>query len=203
MDPVWVIVLLLIYVVPTLIALARRTQMVVLICLLNVLLGWTIMGWSVALALAMLMPGGGTRRRADKAQPPVAAVPATVAGPPPESDFLLSPIRVVGLSLLAPVIYSYWWFWRFFHFAKREELPRARSFWWIFVPFYGWAIIGRLFHDLEDPLGPSRAQKFNAQVAVAFVVAGDVSAGWAFRLPILTPICFGLSICFIAAAIYQ
>jgi hypothetical protein len=213
MDLTWVIVLLVLYCVPTFIALARRTQMVVLICVLNVILGWTIVGWSVSLALAMLLPGD----RAPRVRPspvegalpaPAPTVPDAMAlgssGPPRELDFLLSPIRVAGLSILAPVVYEYWWFWRFFQFAKQEAFPRARSFWWIFAPFYGWAIIGRLFHDLETRLGPNRPVDFNPQIALAIVVAGDVSMGWAFRLPIpLSLISFGIGVVFIAVAIYQ
>lgn len=213
MDPVWVVILLAVYIVPTLIALARRTQMVALICAINVFLGWTIAGWAVSLALAMLMPGDRTSRRtalepqAATSEPPVAALAAvagTVTGPPQELEFLLSPIRVAALSVLAPVIYQYWWFWRLFQFAKQEGFPRARSFWWIFVPFYGWAVIGRILHDLEDRLGPSHAANFNAQVAVALVVAGDVCAGWAARLPLpLALISFALGVVFSAVAIYQ
>jgi hypothetical protein len=213
MDLTWVIVLLVLYCVPTFIALARRTQMVVLICVLNVILGWTIVGWSVSLALAMLLPGDRARRalppageRALPSPAPTAAVAMAVesSGPPGEIDFLLSPIRVAGLSILAPLVYEYWWFWRFFQFAKHEALPRARSFWWIFVPFYGWAIIGRLFHDLEARLGPNRPADFNPQIALAIVVAGDVSMGYAFRLAIpLSLISFGIGVVFIAVAIYQ
>jgi Superinfection immunity protein len=213
MDPVWVVVLLVIYIVPTLIALARRTQMVALICALNVFLGWTIAGWAVSLALSILMPGDRTGRSTplepQAATSEAAAVgPARLAvapaGPPQQLEFLLSPIRVVGLSVLAPVVYQYWWFWRFFQFAKQEGFPRARSFWWIFVPFYGWAVIGRILYDLEARLGPGRATNFNAQVAIALVVAGDVSAGWAARLPLsLALISAGLSVVFTAVAIYQ
>jgi hypothetical protein len=212
-DLTWVIVLLVLYCVPTFIALARRTQMVVLICVLNVILGWTIVGWSVSLALAMLLPGDRARRAlpsgVEGARPaPAPTAPDAIAvgssGPPRELDFLLSPMRVAGLSILAPLVYEYWWFWRFFQFAKQERFPRARSFWWIFVPFYGWAIIGRLFHDLEARLGPNRPADFNPQIALAIVVAGDVSMGYAFRLPIpFSLISFGIGVVFIAVAIYQ
>jgi hypothetical protein len=208
MDPIWAIVVLAFYIVPTLIALARRTQLIVLVCALNVFLGWP-----GSLALAMLLPGDRARRTV---LPAVAAatpesflatpVPMAVAasGPPRELEFLLSPMRVAGLSLLAPVVYPLWWFWGFFQFARQETFPRARSFWWIFVPFYGWAIIGRLFHDLEARLGPNCPPSFNPQVAVALVVAGIVSIAEAFRVPILTSlITFAMGMALIAVAIYR
>jgi hypothetical protein len=213
MDLTWVIVLLVFYCVPTFIALARRTQMVVLICVLNVILGWTIVGWSVSLALAMLLPGDRARRTLQPAvegalSAPTPTAPVALAsapsGPPCEVEFLLSPNRVAGLSILAPLVYEYWWFWRFFQFAKQEAFPRARSFWWIFVPFYGWAILGRLLHDLEARLGSNRPAEFNPQIALALVVAGDVSMGWAFRLSVpISLISFGMGVVFLAVAIYQ
>jgi hypothetical protein len=208
MDPIWAIVLLAIYVVPTLIALARRTQLIVLVCALNVVLGWT-----ASLALAMLLPGDRARRAVQPAvaaatPEPSLATPAPLAvgasTPPRELEFLLSPMRVAALSILAPVVYPLWWFWGFFQLAREESFPRARSFWWIFVPFYGWAIIGRLFHDLEARLGPNRPADFNPQVAVALVVAGIVSMAQAFRLPILiSVISFAMGMALIAVAIYR
>ncbi|HXO59470.1 MAG TPA: superinfection immunity protein, partial [Candidatus Acidoferrum sp.] len=56
MDPFWVIVLFGLYVAPSLIAAARRPVMTLFVMALNVLLGWTIVGWFASLALAMLLP---------------------------------------------------------------------------------------------------------------------------------------------------
>jgi hypothetical protein len=208
MDRIWVIVLLAIYVLPTLIALARRTQLIVLVCVLNVVLGWT-----ASLALAMLLPGDRARRAV---QPAVAAatpepslatpIPMTVgaSAPPRELEFLLSPMRVAALSIVAPVVYPLWWFWGFFQLAREESFPSTRSFWWILAPFYGWAIIGRLFHDLEARLGPNRPADFNPQVAVALLVAGIVSIAQGFRVPILiSVISFAMGMALIAVAIYR
>jgi hypothetical protein len=208
MDPIWAVVVLLFYVVPTLIALARRTQLIVLVCALNVFLGWP-----GSLALAMLLPGDRARRTLPLSVAPVTPEPSLAppvpmavgaSGPPRELEFLLSPKRVAGLSILAPVVYPLWWFWGFFQFARQESFPRARSFWWIFVPFYGWAIIGRLFHDLEARLGPNCPAGFNPQVAVALVVAGIMSIAEAFRAPLLTSlITFAMGMALIAVAIYR
>jgi hypothetical protein len=76
-------------------------------------------------------------------------------GPPPKrreprsADFYRAPIRVGILALLAPIGYFYWWFWQFFLFARRERFARSRAFWWMLVPIYGWAVIYRLFEDLD------------------------------------------------------
>lgn len=204
MDPIWAIFLLAIYVVPTLIALLRRTQLIVLVCVVNVFLGW-----APSLALAMLLPGDGSRHGAAAATPepsPATPIPTAVggSGPPRELDFLFSPTRAAGLSLLAPVVYPLWWFWGFFEFARQEKFPRTESFWWIFVPFYGWAIIGRLFHDLEARLGAKSPAHFNAQVAVALVVAGIVSSAQAFRLPVpISVISFAMGMALVAVGIYR
>lgn len=62
-DTVWVIVLFAFYVVPTLIALARWTMLLVMVFALNLFLGWTIVGWAVSMALAMLLPPCTSRGR--------------------------------------------------------------------------------------------------------------------------------------------
>lgn len=46
--------LLAIYVLPTVLAVLRGHPDVVAICLLNVLLGWSLLGWGLALAWAIL-----------------------------------------------------------------------------------------------------------------------------------------------------
>ena len=211
MDPVWVVVLLCIYVSPTLLALVRQTPMVVLICVLNVFLGWTIIGWFAALALAMLLPrAGATAPMAGSPTPePGAATAATTSAislpPAQEGEFQIDPMRVAALSLFAPLLYQYWWLWRFFKLAQRERFPRSRSFWWIFVPLYGYAVIGRLFHDLQSRLGPARPSRFNAQVAVGLIVAANVSAGWGLRFDSVPFIVGGLALScvFTAMALYQ
>ncbi|HXN02397.1 MAG TPA: hypothetical protein VN973_10975 [Candidatus Dormibacteraeota bacterium] len=208
MDPILGLALLGIYLAPTLIALVRRTQLIVLVCVLNVFLGWT-----ASLALAMLLPGDRARHAAQHgvagAEPDTSlATPDPVAvgasGSPRELEFLLSPVRVAVLGLLAPVLYPLWWFWGFFEFARQERFPRTASFWWIFVPFYGWAIIGRLFHDLEARLGARRPAGFNPQVAVALLVAGIVSMAQALRLPIpISIVTFAMGMALIAVALYR
>src|ERR1700736_244489 len=125
MDPIWAILLLAIYVVPTLIALLRRTQLIVLVCVVNVFLGW-----APSLALAMLLPGDGSRHAPAAATPepsPATPIPTAVggSGQPRELDFWFSPTRVAGLSLLAPAVYPLWWFWGFFEYARQEKFPRA------------------------------------------------------------------------------
>ena len=45
---------LAIYFLPTIIAAARRKYNLLLILLLNIFLGWTLVGWIVALVLALL-----------------------------------------------------------------------------------------------------------------------------------------------------
>ena len=203
MDAVWIVGLVGVYLIPTLIVAVRRPTPWLITVAVNVIVGWTIVGWFVALALAMLMP----TLRATPAPidvPSISADPVQPAPSPGNVDFLMSPWRVAVFSMMAPVVYQLWWFWRFFRFARDERFPRARSFWWIFVPLYGWAVTGRLFHDLEARLGPSRTAAFSAQVALALVVAGNVSAGWSGRLNMpLIIVALALSSVLTAGALYQ
>ncbi len=48
------ILMLAVYFVPTIIAVARRARYLVLVLLLNIFLGWTFVGWIVAFILALL-----------------------------------------------------------------------------------------------------------------------------------------------------
>ncbi|HXN58577.1 MAG TPA: superinfection immunity protein [Candidatus Angelobacter sp.] len=207
MDPFWVIVLFGLYVAPSLIAAARRPVMTLFVMALNVLLGWTIVGWFASLALAMLLPPAAAS--SVPAAPPSGPQTSGERTPPPlpavQFDFVRNPMGVAALSLIGPIVYQLWWFWRFFELAQRQRFPRSRSFWWIFVPFYGWAVVGRLFHDLETRLGPSRPVGFSAQAALALVVASDVSAGWTTSLHSIPLIVAALALSgvFSAIALYQ
>src|SRR5438552_11284276 len=182
MDPRWEVVLFALYVVPSLVVAARRPTKTLLVIAVNLLLGWTIIGWFVSVALALLLPPAAAQPSQSGALQANGAATAAIPEPPAMPTFVIDPIRVAALSLVASLVYQYWWFWRFFEFARRERFPRSRSFWWILVPFYGWAVVGRLFQDLETRLGPLRPAGYSAQAALALVIASDVSAGWAVTL---------------------
>jgi hypothetical protein len=49
----WVL-MLFVYMLPTIVAAARRSRHLLLVLLLNVLLGWSFVGWIVALVLALI-----------------------------------------------------------------------------------------------------------------------------------------------------
>ena len=205
MDPRWEVVLFALYVVPSLVVAARRPTKTLLVIAVNLLLGWTIIGWFVSVALALLLPPAAAQPSQSGALQANGAATAAIPEPPAMPTFVIDPIRVAALSLVASLVYQYWWFWRFFEFARRERFPRSRSFWWILVPFYGWAVVGRLFQDLETRLGPLRPAGYSAQAALALVIASDVSAGWAVTLRSF-PLVVGtlaLSGVFCASALYQ
>jgi hypothetical protein len=82
-------------------------------------------------------------------------LPATAeAGPGRQFEsrlhFLPSERRVALLLLVANFPYLLWWLWQLFKFAPREWLPRARSFWWILMPVYGFVVVWRTVGDLVD-----------------------------------------------------
>jgi hypothetical protein len=69
--------------------------------------------------------------------------------PAKPTDFYRSAVRVGILGFLAATAYFFWWVWQLFKLARREGFPRARAFWWILVPIYGWVVIYRQLDDLD------------------------------------------------------
>jgi len=59
-------VLVVLYVLPTIVALGRGKDGKLLVALLNLLLGWTIVGWVVALILALTGETVTQRRRKEE-----------------------------------------------------------------------------------------------------------------------------------------
>lgn len=53
--------LVILYILPSLYAAFRQTTMMALILVLDLLLGWTVIGWFAALALAVLLPSAKLR----------------------------------------------------------------------------------------------------------------------------------------------
>jgi hypothetical protein len=162
------------------------------------------------MALAVLFPRiAGTAATPGVSMTSSGAVTAGIAPvalpPAPPGEFHIDPMRVAAFSLFAPMVYQYWWLWRFFKLAQRERFPRSRSFWWILVPFYSYAVIGRLFHDLQSRLGPAGPSVMNAQVSLGAFVAANVSAAWAVRMPSIPFMVGGLALScvFTAMALYQ
>jgi hypothetical protein len=56
----WLLLVLLasfaLYFVPTIVAVTRQSHMLAAVVVVNVLLGWTFIGWVVALVMAVLRP---------------------------------------------------------------------------------------------------------------------------------------------------
>jgi Superinfection immunity protein len=63
---VWLVVGIVIYLLPTIVALLRRGRYLIPAILVDVLLGWTLLGWLVALGFALV----GPRRYDQYAYPP-------------------------------------------------------------------------------------------------------------------------------------
>jgi len=204
MDQTLLLGLAALYVSPTVIVLVRRPTMPLLIITLDLLLGWTIAGWAAALVCSIAFP----RRRDLRAQAltaadPIASPLATASGDPQSASFLRDPLTVGVLTFLGSAAYYLWWFWQFFKLARRERFPRARSFWWIFVPIYGLAVIYRNFEDLELRLSPQMRGRFNAKTALVLIIAGNLWAGFSARLA--EPAAIGFYLiggAFLGAAIY-
>jgi hypothetical protein len=70
--------------------------------------------------------------------------------PPKPTDFYRSAVRVGILGFLAATAYFFWWLWQLFKLAQREGFPRARAFWWILAPIYGWVVVYRQLEDLDQ-----------------------------------------------------
>src|SRR5437588_8458704 len=204
MDQTLLLGLAALYVRPTVIVLVRRPTMPLLIITLDLLFGWTIAGWAAALVCSIAFPRRrDLRAKALTAADPIASPLATASGDPQSASFLRDPLTVGVLTFLGSAAYYLWWFWQFFKLARRERFPRARSFWWIFVPIYGLAVIYRNFEDLELRLSPQMRGRFNAKTALVLIIAGNLWAGFSARLA--EPAAIGFYLiggAFLGAAIY-
>ena len=49
----WMFIVIIIYFIPTIIAVIRKHQNIIPICILNIFLGWTILGWIASLAWSL------------------------------------------------------------------------------------------------------------------------------------------------------
>src|SRR5207248_3328078 len=198
-------VLAILYVTPTVIVLVRRPTMPLLCLTLDLVVGWSIVGWAAALVLSIALPRRrDVRSQSLTAEPTAASVAVAGSGDPESASFLRDPLTVGVLAFLGSAAYYFWWFWQFFTLARRERFPRARSFWWIFVPVYGLAVTFRTFEDLELRLPPQMRGRFNAKTALALIIAGNLWAGFSARVPEPAGIgFFFISGAFLGAAIYM
>lgn len=71
--------------------------------------------------------------------------------------------------------------WQYFLFARREQFPRARAFWWILVPFYGWVVIYRAFDDLDDAARRMNIAGVAAGLLIGLLIAANALANVANR----------------------
>ena len=90
--------------------------------------------------------------------------------PPTGLNFYRHHPRVVLLLFLAPTFYEIWWYWQLFAFTPREHFPRARRFWWILVPFYGWVVLYRQFDDIKQAAVRTGAAAFNSRTAITLLI---------------------------------
>src|SRR5438445_10410493 len=206
MDQTLLLGLAVLYVTPTVIVLVRRPTMPLLIITLDLVLGWTIVGWAAALVLSIALPRRRDLRTRQASPADSTAAPLAVAasGDPDSASFLRDPLTVGVLTFLGSAAYYFWRFCQFFTLARRQRFPRARSFWWIFVPVYGLAVTFRTFEDLELRLPPQMRGRFNAKTALALIIAGNLWAGFSARFPEPAGIgFFFISGAFLGAAIYM
>jgi hypothetical protein len=55
-DLMWIAVILVLYLLPAIVAVSRKHRQKIAILVLNVLLGWTFVGWVAALVWALVKP---------------------------------------------------------------------------------------------------------------------------------------------------
>ena len=85
-----------------------------------------------------------------------------------------SPLRVAILLVLGNLPYYVWWVWELMALGRKERFPRARSFWWTLIPFYGYAVI---YREVEDQANAERSLTGAASVNPGAVVALVIGAG--------------------------
>jgi hypothetical protein len=106
------------------------------------------------------------------------ALPAQpLAGAPGSTgaDCLRSPARVGMLAALADPFYFFWWTYQFFKFTKREGFPRARAYWWIFVPVFGLYVLWLQLDDLRRAAATTNSERVNPALVLAFIVGATAA----------------------------
>jgi hypothetical protein len=98
------------------------------------------------------------------------------------TDFYRSALRVGILGALASVAYFWWWLWQFFLLVRREGLPRARAFWWVLVPIYGWVVIYRQLEDLDKRAVTLGRPGLRASIPVTLLILSGIAANAYNRL---------------------
>jgi hypothetical protein len=106
------------------------------------------------------------------------ASPTVVTANPPASgvNFYLPTVRVALFLLVAPISYQLWWYWQLCAFTQRERFPRARSFWYLVIPFYNFAVLYRQFDDLKRAAANAEVRTFSSGFALTLVIAGFVAS---------------------------
>jgi len=99
------------YFVPTIIAVLRHSHLTLPVVLINVLLGWTLIGWVVALVMSLMEPGQAS------------AIASAMTAPPGTGVLQLSPDK------------RYWWDGREWVDATVRIPPQAQRspdgrYWW-------------------------------------------------------------------------
>ena len=110
-------------------------------------------------------------------QPPFPGPAPVAVTPTSDRGFYRSPARVALLAFLAPVSYELWWLWQLFKFTRREGFPRARVFWWILVPFYGWYVIYQQLDDLKRQLAQLASPVAFSAVGATWLIILSQSVG--------------------------
>jgi hypothetical protein len=102
--------------------------------------------------------------------------------PPEPTGFYRSAARVGLLGLLASTGYFFWWLWQLFQLARREQFPRAKAFWWILVPIYGWFVVYNMFEDLDKRAVAIGRPGLGANIPWLFLVLSNVATFASNRL---------------------
>jgi uncharacterized membrane protein YhaH (DUF805 family) len=94
----------------------------------------------------------------------------------PGTNLYRSPARVGILAFIGFVLYPLWWRWQLFEFTRRQGFPRAKSFWWTLVPFYGFVVIWEQLDDLKHAAA-SKKIRVPAALIIALLIGGTIALG--------------------------
>ena len=91
----------------------------------------------------------------------------------PARGFLRDPLTVGILTMVAPVLYFYWWLWQFFGVARRERFVHIRSYLAVFIPIFNYVTLYQLFKDLKQRLDGRSGVRFSARTPILILVVGN------------------------------
>ena len=106
---------------------------------------------------------------------PAPQIQAAPGSGPSGAHAYRGPLRVALLATLADPFYFFWWTYQLFKFTRREGFPRARAYWWIFVPIFGFYVFWQQLDDLRKAAQATNSERVNPALVLALIIGATAA----------------------------